>query len=136
MKAMVKGFELSVSVNATIKGSFDIDENENRNYNENDTRSRSNKTKVNDMDLGVNASIIIKMDECEGDIDLKELGDLVKTSLSDEIGRQIKEQLTQDKQDEKPVDEPVQDNTPKPEKVWYPETPTTPFSAEDDSELY
>ena len=98
MKAMIKGFELSVSVSATIKGSFDV-HTEHQNYREgNPDRVRKESIKVEDCDLGVEAGLKLAADEVEGEVDLGELSEFIKSTLSDEIAKQVEDQLSKKKE--------------------------------------
>lgn len=98
MKATVKGFEITVSVSAQVKGSFDV-HTEHQNYREgNPDRVRKESTKVEDCDLGVEAGITMKAEEVEGEVDLGELSEFIKSTLSEEIAKQVKDQLSEEKE--------------------------------------
>ena len=103
---MVKGMKVNVSVNVSIKAEdIKIDD-----FCKTIDREKRDNNYFKNIDLEVGASIGMGIEEMEGDIDLRELGDLINKSLSEEIGRQVREQI-EEKRDSSSEPEQKEDDT-------------------------
>ena len=107
MKANIKGMKVNVSVNVSIKA----EEINNDNFCKSGGRDRRDNDSITGLDLGLGASIDMGIESIEGDIDLRELGDIINKSLSDEIGRQIKEQMRNNEETSSESEEQKEDDT-------------------------
>ena len=85
MKSLVKG--LKVTVNVSVKAG----EIGTCNFRHEESRERKNDEVYKDLDLSVSAGI--ELAESDGDIDLREISDLLHNSLTESIREQVKECL-------------------------------------------
>ena len=85
MKSTIKG--LKVTVNVSIKA----DEIGTCNYRHDENREQKNDEAY--KGLNINAGVGIELAESNGDIDLREISDLLHNSLTESIREQVKECL-------------------------------------------
>ena len=85
MKSLIKG--LKVTVNVSVKAG----EIGTCNFRHEESRERKNDEVYKDLDLSVSAGI--ELAESDGDVDLREISDLIHHSLKDSIKEQVKECL-------------------------------------------
>ena len=90
MTSTIKGLKLEV----TIGVKADVGEIRETNFRQRpEYRKENNDNFGKDIKIDASASLTMGFDSYEGEINLKELGELLKTSLHDTIHEQVKEQL-------------------------------------------
>ena len=85
MKSLVKG--LKVTVNVGIKADSIATEN----FRHSESGERRNEEAYKGLDVSVSAGI--ELDESDGDVDLREISDLLHQSLTESVKEQVKECL-------------------------------------------
>ena len=123
MRALVKGIKMNVTVNVSIG---EIRETTNEDRKGETPRVRSSENYASDVNL--NAGVGLELESYEGEIDLSELSEMVKTCLTDSIREQVKEEM-QNASTPDTTDEGVIHNVDG-------NTPPTKEEMEDDGELY
>lgn len=88
MKALVKGVKLNVTVNMTIG---EIRESSNEDRKGETPRVRSSENYASDVNL--NAGVGLEVESYEGEINLSELSEMVKTCLTDTIREQVRDEM-------------------------------------------
>ena len=85
MKSLIKDLKVTVSI------SVKADEIETCGFRHDEGRERKNDEVYKDLDI--NAGVGIELAESDGDVDLREISDLIHHSLKDSIKEQVKECL-------------------------------------------
>lgn len=88
MRATVKGIKLNVTVNLSL-GELRTTKNEERKGETPRTRSVDNLA----SGVDINAGIGFEVESYEGEINLSELSEMVKTCLTDSIRQQVREEM-------------------------------------------
>ena len=103
MKSLVK--RLKVTVNVSVKAG----EIGTCNFRHEESRERKNDEVYKDLDLSVSAGI--ELAESDGDIDLREISDLLHYSIKEQVRDQVKESLNETQKPESDFEQEVRRNT-------------------------
>ena len=96
MRAAIKGFKLNVTVNVGI-GEIQADKNDER---RDDVHNKKWNINLRGSDIKAEASLGVEFESYEGELNLSELSDILKTCIADNIKEQVKEQIEETKQSE------------------------------------
>ena len=103
MKSTIKG--LKININVSVKA----DEIATINHRHDDGRDRRNEEAY--KGLNINAGVGIEIDESNGDVDLREISDLLHNSLTESVREQVKECLNEAQKPESDFEKEVRRNT-------------------------
>ena len=103
MKSTIKGLKVTVSV------SIKADEIGTCNYRHDENRERKNDEAYKGLDI--NAGVGIELAESDGDVDLREISDLLRYSIKEQVRDQVKECLNEAQKSESDFEQEVRRNT-------------------------
>ena len=103
MRSTIKG--LKVTVNVSVKAG----EIGTCNFRHEEGRERKNDEVYKDLDLSVSAGI--ELAESDGDVDLREISDLLRCSIKEQVKDQVKECLIEAQKPESDYEKEVRRNT-------------------------
>lgn len=95
MRAKLEGFKMNVSVNVKVECDY-AKTDHNKFYN---NEKRNNFEEFRNLALSAGAEVDLSCQTYEGEVDLKELTEVIKTSISDSINDQVESQIEKIRKD-------------------------------------
>lgn len=95
MKAKLEGFKMNVSVNVKVECDY-AKTDHNKFYN---NEKRNNFEEFKNLALSAGAELDLSCETYDGEVNLKELTEVIKTSISDSINEQVESQIEKIRKD-------------------------------------